>query len=123
MRIFGALAVALAVSVMAGCGGSVSSSSSVTGPTTSATTVSIVRGAENLTTTAYSPNPVVVPAGTTITWTNNDTTEHTSTADASGWSSGIISPGGSFSVTLQTAGTFTYHCTIHPNMVGTVTVQ
>jgi len=52
-----------------------------------------------------------------------DTTSHTSTADGGDWRSGTIAPGGTFTTTLQTAGTFTYHCTIHPGMVGTVTVQ
>jgi plastocyanin len=39
------------------------------------------------------------------------------------WDSGSVAPGGTFSMTFPTAGTFPYHCGIHPNMVGTVTVQ
>ncbi len=39
------------------------------------------------------------------------------------WSSVILGPGQSFPFRFTTAGTFTYKCTIHPNMVGTVTVQ
>jgi plastocyanin len=34
-----------------------------------------------------------------------------------------VAPGGQFSLTLPTAGTFRYHCTIHPGMVGTVVVR
>jgi plastocyanin len=64
-----------------------------------------------------------VAVGTTVTWTNNDTTAHTSTADNGQWSSGSLAPGQSFSTMMSTSGTFTYHCTIHPGMVGTVTVQ
>jgi plastocyanin len=90
---------------------------------TPGTTVSIVSGSSRLTTTAYAPNPVSVAVGGTVTWVNNDTTTHTSTADGGAWSSGSIAPGGQFSRTFGTAGTFTYHCTIHPNMVGTVQVQ
>lgn len=87
------------------------------------TPVSIVNGASTLTTTAYAPNPISVAVGGTVTWTNNDTTAHTSTSNNGAWSSGTIAPGGKFSTTFSTAGTFQYHCTIHPNMVGTVNVQ
>jgi plastocyanin len=90
---------------------------------TSGTPVSIVAGASTLTTTAYSPNPLNVSVGTTVTWTNNDNTPHTSTANNSLWSSPVIGPGGQFSTTFTSAGSFTYHCTIHPGMVGTVNVQ
>jgi plastocyanin len=65
----------------------------------------------------------MVPVGTTVVWQNNDTIAHTSTSNAAGWNSGTIGPGQSFQFTFTSAGTFPYHCTIHPNMVGTVTVQ
>jgi plastocyanin len=83
----------------------------------------IVRGALVLTTTAYAPNPVTVPVGSTLTWTNNDTTAHTSSADGGAWDSGPIDPGRTFTMTFSSAGTFRYHCNIHPGMVGTVNVQ
>jgi plastocyanin len=85
--------------------------------------VSIVRGADTQTNTAFAPNPISIAAGDTITWTNNDGTAHTSNGDDGSWSSGTIAPGATFSRTFPTAGTFVYHCTIHPNMVGTVTVR
>lgn len=88
----------------------------------SAATVTIVPGASAMTTTAFSPNPLNVSVGTTVTWLNNDGTAHTSTSDGGAWSSPIIAPGGQFSFTFQSAGTFPYHCMIHPNMVGTVSV-
>jgi plastocyanin len=64
-----------------------------------------------------------VAAGTTVTWMNNDTVAHTSTSDALGWNSGIVAPGGQFSFVFPAAGTFSYHCAIHPGMVGTVVVR
>jgi plastocyanin len=76
-----------------------------------------------LTTTAYAPNPIAVAVGGTVTWTNNDTATHTSTANGADWNSGPIAPGRAFSRTLSAAGTFPYHCAIHPGMVGTVMVQ
>ncbi len=114
---------ALLLSFSVACG---QSSPTPTTPSTSSgsgTAVSIVAGAATLTTTAFAPNPIAVAAGGTVTWMNNDTTTHTSVADAGAWNSGPIAPGGSFSMTFSSAGTFPYHCSIHPGMVGTVTVQ
>jgi len=56
-------------------------------------------------------------------WTNNDSIPHTTTSNASGWDSGTIQPGGQFSSTFSAAGTFAYHCNIHPGMTGTIVVQ
>jgi plastocyanin len=69
------------------------------------------------------PDELNVTTGTTVTWMNTDRTSHTSTSDESGWNSGTIAPGGRFTFTFQNAGTFRYHCTIHPGMVGTVVVR
>jgi len=109
----------LLILVTIGCG----SSGNTTMAPTNGTPVSIVSGSSNLTTTAYSPNPITVAVGGTITWTNNDNTAHTATDDAGGWNSGSIAPGGSFSRTFPSAGTFPYHCTLHVNMIGSVRVQ
>ncbi|HEY1912578.1 MAG TPA: plastocyanin/azurin family copper-binding protein [Vicinamibacterales bacterium] len=76
-----------------------------------------------MTTTAFAPNPITVSVGGMVTWTNNDSITHTSVANAGAWSSGSIAPGGTFSMTFPAAGSFPYHCSIHPGMVGTVTVQ
>jgi plastocyanin len=76
-----------------------------------------------LTTTAFSPDVADVQVGTTVTWTNSDSVAHTSTSDQNGWNSGTVAPGGRFSFTFQNAGTFSYHCAIHPGMIGTVVVR
>ena len=89
----------------------------------SSSTVQIPSGASALGSQAFPPNPLTVDAGTTVTWTNADSIAHTSTSDGAGWDSGIIAPGGQFSVALNTAGTFHYHCQIHPGMIGTVVVK
>jgi plastocyanin len=113
--------LAIAMIGFAACSGTSSSPSS---PSPSPTaTISIVAGARTLTTTAYSPSPMTVSAGTTVTWMNNDTSTHNSTADSGAFATGSIAPGASASVKLQNAGTFVYHCTIHPGMVGTIVVQ
>jgi plastocyanin len=72
---------------------------------------------------AFQPNALTVPVGSTVTWTNNDSTQHTVTADDGSFDSGILQQGGTFSQTFATAGTFAYHCTIHDSMTGTITVQ
>lgn len=64
-----------------------------------------------------------VPAGTRMTWTNDDPAPHTVTADGGAFDSKQLDPGASFSVVLDTPGAFAYHCEIHPTMVGTVLVH
>ena len=100
-----------------------SSSSNPSTPSNGSVNVSIVPNSQTLTTNAYNPNPVTISHGGTITWMNNDAITHTATSDTGVWDSGNLGPGASFSKTFQNAGTFTYKCTIHPGMVGTVNVQ
>ena len=108
----------------AGCGSNYNSSSpAAPSPPPSPVTVSIVPGARTLTTTAYSPNPLNIPRGTTVTWVNNDTSTHDQIADGGHFGTGIIEVGGRASFTFQTAGTFPYHCGRHPGMIATVNVQ
>ena len=72
----------------------------------------------------FSPNPIQITAGSTVTWTNNTGPRHTATSDTGAWTTGNIAPGGtSAAVAFPTAGTFPYHCAIHPSMTGTVIVS
>ncbi len=72
---------------------------------------------------AFQPESVTVNEGDTVTWTNEDGATHTATADGGSFDTGHISgSGGTASVTFATAGTFTYHCAIHPSMTGTIVV-
>lgn len=74
---------------------------------------------------AFSPATATINVGDTVTWMNQDSVPHTSTSDATPavWDSGVLSQGMSFSFTFPTAGTFAYHCTVHPFMQGSVTVS
>lgn len=72
---------------------------------------------------AFSVGSLSVSTGTKVTWTNNDATTHTVTADDGSFDSGNIAPGGAYSQTFSTAGTFAYHCSIHTNMKAKVVVQ
>jgi plastocyanin len=71
---------------------------------------------------AFSPAALTIEAGTTVTWTNQDSATHTATADDGSFDTGNIAQGQSVSITFDTPGTFTYHCSIHPNMVASITV-
>ena len=71
---------------------------------------------------AFQPATLEVPVGTTVTWTNQGSAPHTVTADDGSFDSGTLQPGGTFSMTFDTPGTFIYHCEIHPNMMGTIVV-
>lgn len=71
----------------------------------------------------FSPATVTVKAGDTVTWTNNDSVEHSATADDSSFDTGLIGPGKSGTFTFAKAGTYTYHCQVHPTMKGTIIVQ
>src|SRR3954453_18951563 len=127
------LAVVTAVAMLAIACGGYSSPSPAPSPTPTPTptpapggasaAVSIPKGAEVLGNKAFAPDALDVSVGTTVTWTNTDSTSHTSTSDASGWNSGIVAPGGKFSFAFQNAGTFSYHCAIHPGMIGSVRVR
>ena len=72
---------------------------------------------------AFSPDSITVKKGTTVTWTNNDTTSHTVTSDSGNtMSSDTLGRGDTYQVTFNEAGTFSYHCNFHSDMHGTVTV-
>ncbi len=90
--------------------------------TTTASVVVTINGMKG--NQSFSPNPAVVKAGQTIAWKNGDTIAHTATADNASFDTGSIAPGAtSKTITMPAAGTMGYHCSIHPTMVGTVTVQ
>jgi len=72
---------------------------------------------------AFQPTPLMITVGMTVTWTNRDSASHTTTSDSGIWNSGPLSNGKSFSFTFNQAGTFAYHCDIHPNMHGMIVVS
>ena len=67
-------------------------------------------------------DPITIRVGQTVTWTNTDPVPHTVTSDAGLWDSGDIASGGSFSRAFLIAGSFGYHCSMHPAMTGRVVV-
>ena len=72
----------------------------------------------------FSPKPIQITVGSTVTWTNGTALTHTATSDTAAWGTGNIAPGATSStISFPTAGTFTYHCAIHPSMTGSVIVS
>jgi plastocyanin len=71
----------------------------------------------------FAAKSVTVRVGTRVTWTNDDATAHTATADHGGFDTGTVAPKASRTVDFKHPGTFTYHCVFHAFMTATVTVK
>ena len=71
---------------------------------------------------AFDPAQLSIDPKTTVTWVNNDTVAHTVTADDGLFDSGELQPGESYSVWFKGSGQVAYHCTIHPDMTGSIVV-
>ena len=116
----------MAGTIVGGCGGdgsststSAGSSSTTAGATGSAAATDQIEIADF----KYDAETVTVDAGTEVTWTNSDDAAHTATADDSSFDTGDLDQGDSNSVTFDEPGAFTYYCRFHPFMKATVEVK
>jgi plastocyanin len=123
MRAKAVLLAIVVAALLVGCGGGSSYSGGSTaagsgaGGGGSAKSVKIVDY-------TYEPASLTVPVGTTVSFTNRDSTAHTATSKESGaFESGSIEPGKSAEITLDKAGTYAYFCAFHPFMKGTIEVE
>ncbi|HEV7611297.1 MAG TPA: cupredoxin domain-containing protein [Steroidobacteraceae bacterium] len=71
----------------------------------------------------FSPVPLTVSAGSTVTWTNLDDEPHTAVSDTGLFRSGAMDTNETFSFKFDTPGTYHFTCSIHPRMVGTIIVR
>ena len=71
---------------------------------------------------AFSPRDVEVASGTEVTWSNEDPSAHTVTADDGAFDSGTMDPGARFAFRFDEPGTYDYSCLIHPTMRASVRV-
>lgn len=72
----------------------------------------------------FKPKTLNIAVGTTVKWINKTSVQHTATSnDGKTFNSGFINPGASFKFTFTTAGSFPYHCNVHPFMMGTINVS
>jgi plastocyanin len=72
---------------------------------------------------AYSPGNLQVPRGARVTWTNRDSAPHSATDTGGTWDTGVLAKGKSGTLTFESAGTFDYFCSVHPNMKARLVVQ
>jgi plastocyanin len=110
----------------AGTGGTAGTSTTVVASTTAGTPTSAAGGGGAQVVMkgfAFDPASVTIKVGESVTWTNQDPTNHTVTADKGEFKSSDIANGATFTFKFDTAGTYAYHCSIHPSMTGTVVVQ
>ncbi len=77
----------------------------------------------------FIPSTAVIALGGTVTWENTDNAAHTATSGSATdgpdgvWDSSLMMVNGSYSVTLDDAGTYPYFCMVHPWMSGTIIVE
>lgn len=71
---------------------------------------------------AFRPRNLSISAGTKVRWVVREGT-HSTTSNTNLWDSGVLSQGEAFGRIFRKAGTFKYHCTVHPSaMRGVITV-
>jgi plastocyanin len=111
-----------------GCGGDDSGGSNASAPASSSGSSSSSSGsssdAVSISNFKFSPGTLTVKAGAKVAVSNDDSTAHTATSDdGSTFDTGDINPNQSASFTISKAGTYAYHCSIHPFMHGTIKVN
>ncbi len=72
---------------------------------------------------SFGPASLIVAAGTTVTWTNNDDVPHTVVSDDKVFKSKALDTDDKFSYTFTKPGTYNYFCSVHPKMTAKVVVQ
>jgi plastocyanin len=72
---------------------------------------------------SFSPTPLTLPQGTSVSWHNDGPANHTSTSDIGLWTTTPLTAGAtSTAKVFKAAGVYAYHCMIHPFMHGKVRV-
>jgi plastocyanin len=119
------LSLVLGAALLVGCGGGGAGSTTSTAASTSSRAANSTKTRSvTITEFMFKPQRIIVAPGTTVTFTNHDSTAHTATSKQSGaFETGPIQPGKSASITMNEAGTFAYYCVFHPFMKGTIVVE
>ncbi len=121
--------ILLTIVLIVGCSGanSYSSGGSTTVQVVSCSTVTpaaTVTASDGL---LFSPSSATISANDVVQWNNTGTVGHTVTSGTSNAPTGLfneaLNPGASLCLRFTTAGTYSYYCSIHPSMTGSVTVQ
>lgn len=72
---------------------------------------------------AFTPQNLTINTGDTVVWTNRDSEVHTVTSNDGDFDSGNLDEGEDYSMTFNEEGTYDYHCTLHPDMIGRIIVE
>ena len=140
MRVLRTVLPSVLVWIIAGCSSSSAPSSTQNAPppTPTSNDIGITLGAETKTTTAFTPNPKVVALGggasVSVRWVNQDisggdytmgtaVTHQIMSDNGAFQTSQPLGGNATYTISLTAAGSYPYHCNIHPNMVGTITVN
>src|SRR5665647_3010871 len=106
--------------------------STATTAATSNATTSIATSSPNPSTSAasqtvvmqgftFQPASITIQTGASVTWRNDDSVSHQIVSNTNAFSSPVLNAGGSYTHVFDQAGTYSYHCGIHPYMTGTIT--
>jgi plastocyanin len=72
---------------------------------------------------AFAPQTLTVSANSTVTWVNKDDVPHVIASDQGTFKSKALDTDDKYSYTFTKPGTYTYFCSIHPKMTGTIIVH
>jgi plastocyanin len=126
-RIASLITLAAAVTFSAGCGGGYDSPARTPaqpGSTSHSSASADVKGEVKIDDFKFVPADFAVKKGANVTVTNDDSTTHTATADdGSSFDTGDLNSGSSLTISVSKAGSYPYHCSIHPFMHGTLLVK
>lgn len=134
-RLFPVIGAAFALTIaLAACSSSGSSSAPASAPAASEAAPSAAAGACAKSTDAgtvavsikdfaFSPAQITAKVGDVVAFTNGDTTAHTATLDDASCDAGTIAPGTTGALVFTAPGTYPFHCAIHSQMKGTITVS
>jgi plastocyanin len=124
------LSTALALAACSGGGTATSAPGTTSGPVATSAAAPCADSTGTTTVDATVVNfqwsqPINAKVGDVITWTNNDTASHKVGLDdgSCAMSAAIAGGGGKQSLVFTKAGTYAFHCTIHPSMKGTITIS
>jgi plastocyanin len=121
----GLVAGAFLVMVIAACGspggGGTAAPASSPSSAPAAATITVVPDPTTIGT--FMPPAVSVKTGDTVTWSFEDLNPHTASSDMGVFSSLPLTKGKTYAYRFAKAGTYKYHCAIHPEMMGTITVS
>lgn len=115
-----------AVLAIAGCGGDDSTDPAPSAPKSDQGAAPKQAAKVDISDFKYGPDPIVVKAGGSVTWTNGDQAKHNAETDSGAdgaFSTGDLGQGDSKKVAFDKAGSYAYYCSFHRFMKGTVEVK